>query len=172
MDPRARRSEGESQAPPLCRTVGVSRGAEHVGAIRGNGVAGTEWRFRVQPPGERHRPLVPDVAFLSYDRLPYEAINATEEPLVAPDAVVEVLSPTDDARHVAEKIRVYLAAGTTVVFVVDPQTRSVRVIDSDGERHLGESDIIECSALPEFALRARELFDLPPARGQTFRTSS
>ncbi|SRR5579872_126820 len=131
----------------------------------GKGFAGTEWRFRIQPPGEERRPLVPDVAFLSYSRLPYETMKATEEPLIAPDAVVEVLSPKDTSRYIAEKIRVYLAAGTAVIFVVDPQTRSVRVIDSSGERHLGDNDLIEHDALPGFALFARDLFELPPAQG-------
>jgi Uma2 family endonuclease len=57
------------------------------------GIAGTEWRFQVQPPGEDSRPLVPDVAFLSYERLPYEVQQVTDVPIVAPDVVVEALSP-------------------------------------------------------------------------------
>jgi Uma2 family endonuclease len=128
----------------------------------GRGFAGSEWRFRIQPPGEIRRPLVPDVAFLSYDRLPYEAMEATEEPLVSPDAVVEVLSPKDKPLYVAEKIRVYLAAGTAVVFVVDPQSKAVTVIDRHGERHLHEGETIEHGALPGFSLAVSELFQLPP----------
>ena len=37
-----------------------------------HGRVGPEWRFRVAPPREIVRPLVPDVAFLSYDALPRE----------------------------------------------------------------------------------------------------
>jgi hypothetical protein len=36
------------------------------------GTVGTEWEFRIAPPGEIRRPLVPDVAYLSYARLPFD----------------------------------------------------------------------------------------------------
>ncbi len=32
--------------------------------VGARGEVGTEWRFRVQPPGEPARPLVPDVAYV------------------------------------------------------------------------------------------------------------
>ena len=41
-------------------------------ASEGPGRVGTEWDFRLAPPGEVRRPLVPDVAYLSYTRVPYE----------------------------------------------------------------------------------------------------
>src|SRR6202040_3305648 len=73
---------------------------------RGSGEVGTEWEFRIAPPGEVRRPLVPDVAYLSYDRVPYEDEEAADIPRVAPDVAVEVLSPRDHRRDVDEKIRV------------------------------------------------------------------
>src|SRR5437588_8149071 len=60
-----------------------------------SGRVGTEWEFRIASPGEQRRPLVPDVAFLSYRRMPYEDGPAADIPRVAPDVVVEVLSPGD-----------------------------------------------------------------------------
>jgi Uma2 family endonuclease len=71
----------------------------------GSGFAGPEWRFCIAPPGEIRRPLVPDVAFVSYERLPYDVMENTEEPLIAPDVVVEVISPADQRKHIAEKVR-------------------------------------------------------------------
>jgi Uma2 family endonuclease len=127
----------------------------------GSGFAGPEWRFRVQPPGEVRRPLVPDVAFLSYKRLPRAQMEATEEPLVAPDAVVEVRSPGDRRRDIEEKIRVYLAAGTQVVFLVDPRAQVVTVCDADGRLVLADEDVIRHPALPGFRLRVKTLFELP-----------
>src|ERR1700730_7310459 len=59
------------------------------------GLAGTEWRFPIAPPGEARRPLVPAAGFLAYKRLPYQAMKITDEPRVAPDAVIEVKSPGD-----------------------------------------------------------------------------
>jgi Uma2 family endonuclease len=127
----------------------------------GTGFAGPEWRFRIQPPGEVRRPLVPDVAFLSYRRLPLREMEQTEEPLVAPDAVVEVKSLGDRRSDIVEKVRVYLAAGTTVVFLVDPQERVVTVYDADGERQLTEKDTVKHRVLPGFQLKVKTLFELP-----------
>lgn len=127
----------------------------------GAGFAGPEWRFRIQPPGEVRRPLVPDVAFLSYERLPYEEMRETEEPLIAPDAVVEVKSPRDRRADIEEKVRVYLAAGTLVVFLVDPKSQSVTVCDANGKKRLGRDDLIKHSALRGFALPVKTLFELP-----------
>jgi len=104
---------------------------------RGAGMVGTEWRFHVMPEGEERRPLVPDVAFLSYERMPYKEQERTEEPQISPDAVVEVRSPGDLRADIDEKIRVYLKSGTAVVFFADPKKRSVTVYDRDGKHSLG-----------------------------------
>jgi Uma2 family endonuclease len=125
------------------------------------GIAGTEWRFQVQPPGEDSRPLVPDVAFLSYERLPYEVQQVTDVPIVAPDVVVEVLSPDDRSRDVEEKIRVYLAAGTQVVFLVDTDREVVDVRDLQGQREIGRDATIVHPALPGFQLQVDDLFAIP-----------
>ena len=127
----------------------------------GSGMVGTEWRFRVMPPGEERRPLVPDVAFLSYQRMPYEEQERTDEPGVAPDVVVEVRSPGDLRTDIAEKIRVYLKAGADVVFLVDPKSQTVTVYERKGERVIGVDDVIVHAALPQFQLAVRELFTLP-----------
>ncbi|HXN09356.1 MAG TPA: Uma2 family endonuclease [Candidatus Acidoferrales bacterium] len=127
----------------------------------GAGVAGTEWRFRIAPPGEVRRPLVPDVAFLSYKRLPYKAMEVTDEPRVAPDAVIEVQSPGDRPADIAEKVRVYLASGTHVVFLVDPGTRIVTVCDARGEQRLNDKEVITHAALSGFRLAVKTLFELP-----------
>lgn len=128
----------------------------------GNGMAGTEWHFQVQPPGQIGRTLVPDVAFLSYKRMAFEELEAVEIPRIAPDVVVEVRSPEDRQHDIDEKVRVYLAAGTGVVFLVDPETRTVVVKDRNGSRTVGEHEALEHPTLPNFALTVKTLFDLPP----------
>ena len=127
----------------------------------GRGVVGTEWSFRIQPPGEVRRPLVPDVAFLSYARLPYEEQQVTDEPKVAPEAVVEVISPSDRCGDIEEKIRVYLAAGTDVIFLVDTEKRAVHVRDGRGERVVAENNVLTHESLPGFKLDVRDLFSVP-----------
>jgi len=128
---------------------------------RRNGMTGTEWHLQIQPPGAIGRTLVPDVAFLSYDRLPKAEMEDTEIPRIAPDVIVEVRSPEDSQRDIDEKARVYLAAGTTVVFLVDPAKKTVTVRDAHGNRTLDDSDMITHPELPGFELPARTLFELP-----------
>ena len=101
---------------------------------RGKGQVGTEWRFRLAPAGEARRPLVPDVSFMSYERLRALAPDDRELPTVGPDIAIEVSSPDNHAGYLRHKRAVYFATGTSVVIVVDPARRSVTVDDRDGAR--------------------------------------
>jgi Uma2 family endonuclease len=125
-----------------------------------HGRVGTEWRFRVAPPGEIVRPLVPDIGYLSYATLPREA-SATEfeVPLGAPTVAVEILSPDDRVRDVAHKIATYLAAGGAAVVVVDPNGATLAVHDSEGTRSLSAGDTFAHGALPGFGLDISALFE-------------
>jgi Uma2 family endonuclease len=130
----------------------------------GRGMAGTEWHFQVQPPGEIGRTLIPDVAFLSYDRMPLDELEATEIPRIAPDVVVEIRSPDDRVEDIEEKVRVYLAAGTKVVFLVDTDRKSVVARERSAMRVVGEHETLTHDALPDFSMPVRSLFDLPRPR--------
>jgi len=55
----------------------------------GRGEVGPEWRFRVAPPGEVRRPLVPDVAYVSNERIRPLGDDELEVPPLAPDVTVE-----------------------------------------------------------------------------------
>ena len=69
-----------------------------------------------------------DVAFLSAER----AASCRPEGFldIAPDLVVEVLSPDDRRAKVEEKIAEYLTSGVRLVWVADPARKSVRVYRS------------------------------------------
>lgn len=68
----------------------------------------------------------PDVSFVSTRRL---ATGTRRGPYLveAPDLAVEIVSPDDSRRKVAEKAAEYLAAGARAVWVVDPRHRTVTV---------------------------------------------
>jgi Uma2 family endonuclease len=72
----------------------------------------------------------PDVAFVSRERLNRIPEDGYAE--LAPDLVVEVLSPSDRAGAVLAKIGDFLAAGTRLAWLVDPQRREARVFRCDG----------------------------------------
>ena len=125
---------------------------------RDRGRVGTEWRFHLDLPEPGRNSLVPDVAYLSYERLPREARAAAEEPHVAPDLAVEILSPSDWRSQVERKTELYIAAGTDVVMEVDPRHRTIAIHDRSGDRSFGEGDVLEHAALPGFRLAVAELF--------------
>jgi len=76
----------------------------------------------------------PDVAFISRERAP-EPLPASYAEL-APDLVVEVLSPNDRPGEVLAKVGDWLSAGTRLVWVVDPERRQTRVYRADGSESL------------------------------------
>lgn len=104
----------------------------------------------------------PDVAFVSYARLA-EVSSRAGFLECAPDLVVEVISPGDGWSDVMEKVRDWLDHGTSIVWVVDPDTRSIEVWRGDGrvERRRG-AEILDCEpVLPGFRCRAEEIFPRP-----------
>ncbi len=125
---------------------------------QGRGEVGPEWRFRVAPPGQLRRPLVPDVAYVSNERLRPLSDNELEIPPLAPDAAVEILSTDDHRADVDDKIDVYLHAGSSLVIVVDPEQRAVELHDRAQSACLDEMGTIEHWALPRFSYPVRELF--------------
>jgi Uma2 family endonuclease len=101
----------------------------------------------------------PDVAFVSRDRMPEDGIPRRFMQL-APDLAVEIVSPSNTAREVTRKVLEYLTAGSQLVWVVDPSSRTVTVYP--GREHiriLGASDELDgAPVLPGFRLTVGELF--------------
>ncbi len=123
---------------------------------RGRGEIGTEWRFRVAPLGEIRRSLVPDVSYVSNERLRLLSDSEIETPPIAPDVVVEILSPDDRRADVDDKVAVYVRSGSALVIVVDPQQHTVELHDGRTTTLLEERDVIAHDALPGFVYRVRE----------------
>jgi len=125
----------------------------------GSGRVGSEWEFRVTPPGEATRPLVPDIAFLSFDRLGDAEHDAAQIPYLAPDVAVEIISPGDRRADIEDKIRVYLAAGAKLVLLVDPVRRTFIAHDSQGARPFSDDEKFVHAALPGFSVRVFSVFE-------------
>jgi Uma2 family endonuclease len=123
------------------------------------GRVGTEWNFRVNPPGEPIRPLVPDVAYLSYRRVGANEDEAAQIPLGAPNAAVEVLSPGDRKIDIADKIATYLRAGCDVVIVVNPRLETIAAHDAQRVLQFVSGDTFTHPALEGFTLDVAALFE-------------
>lgn len=118
-------------------------------------VVGSETGFQV---GERV--LRPDVAFISTPRLPEDLIKAFPVP---PDLAVEVISPSEAFRKVAEKAFAYLEAGTRLVWVIEPGSKTVIVYRSEKDITLltREDTLTGEDVVEGFACPVAELFELP-----------
>jgi Uma2 family endonuclease len=95
----------------------------------------------------------PDVAFISKARLPNPP--PAGYPALAPDLVVEVLSPNDRPGYVLGKVADWLSAGSRLVWVVDPVRRHARIYRADGSEALvTESGALDGEdVLPDFTCR-------------------
>src|SRR5262245_36311892 len=100
----------------------LSRHLNHHGEQHALGVPTSEVLFRLAPEGPARRP---DVAFVTYDRWPYRTLPEGDPPAldVIPNLAVEVISPTNTAIEVIDKIRDYFFAGVDLVWVIYPQQR-------------------------------------------------
>ena len=90
-----------------------------------------------------------DIAFVRRERLP----DATPGFLdLAPDLVVEVLSPGDRPGTMLAKVGDWLEAGAALVWVIDPERRLARIYQADGsESFLADDEALDGgSVLPGF----------------------
>jgi Uma2 family endonuclease len=110
----------------------------------------------------------PDIAYIPWDRLPG---NLTELPAIAslvPTLAVEVLSESNTRREMELKRQDYFRAGVQLVWIIDPESRSVEVYRTPQapEKVLRGTDAIDgAEVLPGFTLTVERLFaELDPPR--------
>ncbi len=104
---------------------------------------------------------IPDVAFISWDRLPDRRVPTEPIPGLVPDLVVEVLSASNTAAEMDRKRREYFAAGVRLAWFVDPVSRAVEVYTAVNQSTMlhAEHTLEGGAVLPGFALPLQELFD-------------
>lgn len=89
---------------------------------------GQDTGFQIESDPDTVR--APDVAFISAARL--SAIGPRGYAAIAPDLVVEVLSPGDRPSEVLEKVADWLRTGVRLVWVLDVERRVARAHRADG----------------------------------------
>ena len=104
--------------------------------------------------------LAPDVAFVTESRIPAAGLPQGFFH-GAPDLAVEVVSPTDRERRIAEKIEDYLDYGCKMVVLIRPATRRVEVHTPDGVLQVLEvGDVLDGGdVVPGWQLPIAEIFD-------------
>jgi Uma2 family endonuclease len=126
-------------------------------------VAGADSTLRMRSSG---RVRLPDVLFISFDRLPGRVLPPERIPTLAPDLAVEVLSESNTPAEIEQKLREYFQSGTRLAWIVDPPTRTIAVYHSPTgpTRILAETDLVDGEeVVPGFTLRVGDLFRNLPA---------
>jgi Uma2 family endonuclease len=103
---------------------------------------------------------IPDVSYISWNRLPKRRRPKRPIPDLAPDLAIEVLSKSNTRKEMERKLREYFDAGVRLVWFVDPKARTVRVFTGvDESVLLGKEQTLDGGdVLPGFRLRLRELY--------------
>jgi len=110
------------------------------------------------PGARRDTVRSPDASFVAAGRLAEVPVGFVR---LAPDLALEVLSPSDSAADVDARMADCFAAGTRLLWVVDPERRTVAVHSrSAGARWLGAGDTLDgADVVPGFTLPVAALFE-------------
>ena len=162
-------AEGRLVRMPLAGThhggISMSLGAPLAVYVRQRGIGrvfAAETGFLLSRPGDPETVLGADVAFVRSARMPD---TPPEEAFwrLAPDLIAETASPGQFRPEVAAKIKIWLAAGVRLAWVVWPGRKQVDVWFPGSDKPastLGLADTLEgLDIVPGFALAVRELFE-------------
>jgi Uma2 family endonuclease len=114
--------------------------------------------YWISAPGSPDTVLAPDLAFVRAERA--AAARVPGYPRLAPDLVVEVVSPSQARSEMAAKAERWLEAGVRLVWLVYPQIKQVEVW-RDGTMKTVltiEDELSGEDVLPGFALPIKDLF--------------
>jgi len=131
-------------------------------------VLGAETGFNLTRLGERRETvLAPDVAFV---RSANAHLTATDDfPRVAPDLAIEIASPSDTRKRMAEKARRYLDRDVRLVWVVWPRRREVDawLAGDTAPRTLTAVDTLDGgTVVPGFTISVARVCPERPRRGR------
>ena len=129
----------------------------HVDACRLGDVVAAETGFIIARDPDTVR--APDIGFVRQERIPKTGRPAKfwNGP---PDLAVETMSPNDTNSEIDEKVQEWVAAGTRLVWVLDPRQQTVTVYLPDSTaKILAASDVLRgADVIPGFEISVAELF--------------
>jgi len=128
-------------------------------------VLGADGMMRLSPGLVR----IPDVSFVSWDRLPERRVPHDPIARLAPDLAVEIISRSNTREEMDRKLHDYFTAGVRLVWYVYPDSREVHVYTSPEQvTTLAEQQTLEGGeVLPGFRLELRTFFAEPGAGGKS-----
>jgi Uma2 family endonuclease len=123
-------------------------------------LAGGEFGMRFTLPDDPNQIRGADVAYIPAEQLAQVDWDQEAYFPAVPALVIEVVSPTDSADDVAEKVQDYLAGGARRVWCVYPRLRRIHIHAADGPtRVLRHGDtLVDGDILPGFSLPLAWIF--------------
>jgi len=104
---------------------------------------------------------IPDVSFISWERIPNQEMPEDPIPAIIPDLAIEVISKGNTRQEMDRKLREYFKAGVRLAWLIYPNSltaevytspRKIQIIKKDGVLDGGE-------ILPGFSLTLKSLFE-------------
>ncbi|WP_247215469.1 Uma2 family endonuclease [Synechococcus sp. C9] len=127
------------------------------GWCRGKGDVYTELAVQLQRQGDVWVP-VPDLTYVSFERWPEQLTSDGLCP-VAPELVVEIISPTQGFGEMAQKAGDYLEAGILRVWIVDAVAKSITVFYPDRRPHtFTKSQRMTDDLFPDLVIIPEDIF--------------
>ena len=110
---------------------------------------------RHHPAKDKRNDRLPDICFVNKDR----SITKRGSAPYIPDLCIEIQSPDDSAKKMADKATFYLANGAKMVWLVYPGKQLVETLTLDNRELLGIEDTIDGGdVVPGFRLPVKQIF--------------
>lgn len=104
--------------------------------------------------------VIPDVAFVSHNNMPKPVPKQFLH--VIPNLAVEVISPTDRAKDIRQKIETYLKYGTELIWIIYPASQRIDIHRQSNKNQtdtLGLGDTLSGeNVLSGFKLTVKDIF--------------
>lgn len=78
-----------------------------------------------------------------------------------PGVAVEVRSPNQSLTKLREKCAGYLPDGSAAAWLIDPEAKTVQVVEKESTRLRRKGDTLTCTVLPDFDVELDWLFSQP-----------
>jgi len=103
---------------------------------------------------------IPDLSFISWDRLPGGRLPDEAIASIVPDLAVEVLSEGNTRQEMERKLKEYFKSGVRLVWLIDPKTQTAEEYTSPTKRrHIGKNQSLDGGdVLPGFRVPLKSLF--------------
>jgi Uma2 family endonuclease len=119
--------------------------------------AGADGMMRLAPGLVR----IPDVSVVLWERLPDHELPSEPIPDLVPHLAVEVLSQGNTEEEMDRKVGEYFSSGVLLVWLLDPDSRTMKVYTSPQRSSVIETDGVLDGGpvLPGFRVTLREIFE-------------